>query len=386
MAGLPLTNLTKVYSDKGGKEVTALRGLNLEIPDRDFLVLAGPANCGLSSVIRIIAGLDDPSNGDILIGGRRVNDLPPKKRSVAVVFQNHPLYPGMSVYSHLAFGLKQRRFSDAEIRKRVLTAAETIGLTQVLEQKAKSLSPEQRQRVAIARAAALQPDVLLLDEALAGLTPTARVAIYEEIIKLHQRLRATVIYATHDPIEAMAIGNRMILIRDGKVEQQGTARALYDDPENVFVASFLGNPSMNFIRGELKKDRDFLRFAEAEEGTIDIRWPLSDFTKPQDLLGKEVLLGIRPRDVQFATSPPLKSEKDSAVFPAIIDFIERGDGGANLYVHTGAHRVVCRTDWTTDDFEGGRRLDFRLNKGKVCLFDPLSGQRLLGTKIISFAP
>src|SRR6476620_3299363 len=185
MASVSLTNITKVYSDPHGREVTALDGLSLEIEDRDFVVLVGPAGSGLSAIIRVIAGLDNVSRGEILIGGRRVNDLPPKDRDLAVVFGNHQPYPAMSVLNNIAFGLKQRKFSDAEMRKRVLNGAETLGLTPVLEKKAKSLSVEQRQRLAIARATALQPEVILFDEQLAKLNRKAQTQLRDEIMKLH---------------------------------------------------------------------------------------------------------------------------------------------------------------------------------------------------------
>lgn len=369
MANVTLTNVTKVYPEKrGGK--AALDGLNIEIQDRDFVVLTGPPQSGLSAIIRTIAGLDNVSTGDVLIGNRRVNDLSPNNRDVAVVFQNQQPYPAMSVYENLAFCLKHRKFSPAEIKKRVHSGAEALGLTSALDQKGKSLSAEQRQRLAIARATALQPGVILFDEPLANLNRDARVRLREEIGKLHQRLRATMIYTTHDSTEAMAIGNRIVLLRNGVVQQDGSGRSLYEEPNNVFVAEFFGNPPMNLIQGHLKQDRDGYIFSEAEEGTIKLRLPIAQPAAEQ------VLLGIRPNEIRVAQSISNKMEKPAGRFPAIIDRVENGDGQANLYLYTGSNTLVCRADWESRGWEAGHRLEFELTLSKVCLFDAISGVSL----------
>src|SRR5438105_3117419 len=233
MANVSLKNVTKVHPGKNGRDVTAINELSLEIQGREFVVLLGPPNCGISTIVRMIAGLDDISKGDIFIDDRRMNDLPPKDRNIAMVFQNYVPYPRMSAYDNLAFGLKQRKFSDSEIKKRVLAAAGVLGLQELLEHKSESLSGEQCQRVAIARATALQPRVFLFDEPLANLEAKTRAQMRKEITKLHQRLQATMIYGTHDSIEAMAMGGRIVVMNDGAIQQTGTARAIYDDPENV---------------------------------------------------------------------------------------------------------------------------------------------------------
>ena len=374
MANVSLKNVTKVHPGKNGREVTAINELSLEIQDREFVVLLGPPNCGISTIVRMIAGLDDISKGDIFIDDRRINDLPPKDRNIAMVFQNYVPYPRMSAYDNLAFGLKQRKFSDSEIKKRVLAAAGVLGLQELLEHKSESLSGEQRQRVAIARATALQPRVFLFDEPLANLEAKARGQMRNEITKLHQRLQATMIYGTHDSIEAMAMGGRIVVMNDGAIQQTGTARALYDEPENVFVAEFVGSSPMNLIRGTLKPDRDGVLFSEVDEGTIEVRLPIAELPTGQALLGKPVLLGIRPEQITISESS--KTERYSGSFPAIVDFVETTGSGTNSYLQTGAHRLVCQSGRDMDYREAGHRGQFQLSLEKVCLFDPISGRRI----------
>jgi multiple sugar transport system ATP-binding protein len=374
MAKVSLKNVTKIYPGKNGRDVTAVNDLNLEIQDHEFVVLVGPRNCGISSIVRMIAGLDDISKGDIFIGDRRVNDMPPKDRDIAMVSQSYAPYPRMSVYDNLAFGLKLRKFPNAETKKRVLAAAGILGLQELLERKPESLSSEQRQRVAIARAIALQPKVFLFDEPFANLEAKTRGQMRNEITKLHQRLQATMIYATHDPIEAMAMGGRIVIINDGAIQQDGTALSLYDEPANSFVAEFVG-PPMNLVQGTLKEDRDSLVFSEREDGVIEVRLPISEFPGARDFAGGLVLLGIRPEDIEVAGFTKV-TEKHPGSFPAIVDLVEPMGREANLYLQTGAHTVVCRSQRQVDNREAGHRLQFELNVGKVCLFDPISRRRI----------
>lgn len=375
MANVSLRNVTKVYPGRNGREVTAVHGLNLEIEDGEFVVLTGPPNCGITSIVRMIAGLDDVSKGDIFIGDRRVNDLPPKERDVALVSQNYTPYPRMTAYDNLAFGLRRRKFPSAEIKKRAVAAAEILGLPELLERKTESLSGEQRQRIAIARSLALQPKVFLFDEPLVNLEMMARKQMRNEIAKLHQRLQATMIYASHEPVEAMAMGGRIVVLNDGAVQQDGTASKLYDEPANVFVAGFLGNPPMNLVRGALKQDRDWLLFSEADDGTIEARWPISAFPAGQDFAGKPVLLGVRPEEIEIGESS--KAEKYGGGFPAIIELVEMVGAEVNLYLQTGAHTLICRTARGLDHLQAGHRGRFQLNLNKLCLFDPLSTRRIV---------
>ncbi|HEX7517673.1 MAG TPA: ATP-binding cassette domain-containing protein [Chthoniobacterales bacterium] len=375
MARVSLKNVTKIYPDKTGRNVTAIHDLDLEIQDREFVVLVGQPNCGISSIVRMIAGLDDISKGEIFIDDHCVHDMSPKDRDIAMVSQNYAPYPRMSVYDNLAFGLKLRKLPNAEIGKRVLAAAGILGLEELLERKPEFLSGQQRQRVAIARAIALRPKVFLFDEPLASLEATTREQMRNEITKLHQRLQATMIYATHDPIEAMAMGGRIVVMNDGVIQQYGTALTLYDEPVNAFVAGFVGSPPMNFVRGALKQDRDWLLFSEVEDGTIEVRLPISEFPAGRDFVGKPVLLGIRPEEIRIAQSS--KAEKYSGSFPAIIDLVEAMGAEANLYLQTGAHRLVCRTQRGVDHREAGHRAQFEMNVKKLYLFDPASTRRIV---------
>jgi multiple sugar transport system ATP-binding protein len=377
MASVSLKNVTNIYPGKNGRDVARVNDLNLEIQDRDFVVLLGPRKCGISSLVRMIAGLEDISKGDIFIGDRRVTKMRPKERDIAMVPRDYAPYPRMSVYDNLAFGSKLRKFPNAEIRKRVLAAAEILGLEELLERKPGSLSSEQRQRVALARAIALQPKVFLFDEPVTNLDAKTAAQMRNEITKLHQRLQATMIYATHDPVEAMALGGRIVVMNDGAIQQDGTALSLYDGPENISVAGFVGSPPMNFIRGTLKQDRDWLLFSEVEDGTIEVRLPISELPAGAAFVGQPVLLGIRPEEIRIAHAQSSKAEKSSGSFPAIIDRVEAMGAEAKLYLQTGVHTLVCRIQRHVDHREAGHRSQFELNVGKVCLFDPVSGRRII---------
>lgn len=374
MAQVTLKAVSKIYPRKNATDLTAVSDLNLEIEDHEFVVLAGPAGCGKSSVVRMIAGLEEISKGDIFIGDRRINDVPSKDRDIALVPESYVPYPLMSVHDNLAFGLTLRKFSKSEIKNRVLAAAGILGLQELLDRKPEALSAEQRQRVAVARAVALQPKIFLFDEPLANLDAEARVQMRNEIAKLHQRLQATMIYVTHDPVEAMALGSRIVVMNDGMVQQAGTAATLYDEPANSFVAGFLGSPPMNLVQGTLKQDRDSLLFSEMDEGTIEVRWPSSAFPGARDFIGKPVLLGIRPEDIQ--DQPPKAAEKYSGTFPAIVDLVEPIGSEAVIYLLTGAHTLVCRSRRGVDHRESGHRLQFEMDVKKAHLFDLVSMQRI----------
>ena len=369
MANVSLKNISTV-SPRGN--VAIIDGLNLEVHDREFLVLLGPPSSGPSTIVRIVAGLEGISQGEIFVEDRRVDDLAPNDREVALVSNNHVPYPRMSVHDNIAFGLKHRKFSSVEIEKRVRDAAQVLGLGELLKQKPESLSGEQRQRLAIARAAALQPKVLLFDQPLAEVEPDVRRQLRKEIAQLHQRMQRTMIYATHDSIEAMAMGSRVAVMNNGIVQQVGPARKLYSDPDNVFVAEFLGAP-MNLIQGNLKQDRDWLLFSEVGEGTIELRLPVAEFPAAQAFAGKPVRLGVRPEQIAVSES---KAERYSGAFPAIIDFVEPISGGTNLTVQTGAHRLSCQVTQQLDPGEAGHRLQLQMFPGKVCLFDAISGIRI----------
>ena len=376
MAKVSLKNVSKIYPGEKGGEIYAVKDLNLEIADREFVVLVGPSGCGKSTALRMIAGLEEISKGDIYIGEKRVNGVAPKDRDIAMVFQNYALYPHMSVYDNLAFGLKLRKFSKPEIKKRVVDAASILGIESLLDRKPKALSGAQQQRVAVGRAIVRQPKVFLFDEPLFNLDPKMRVQMRTEIIRLHQRLQATMIYVTCDQIEAMTMGDRIAVMNDGCVQQTDASLILYNEPVNLFVAGFLGSPPMNFISGTLKEDGDKLRFREDEGGTIEVTFAAADRPAAREFVGQNIILGIRPENLDVATLSRKEGKAAGTGFPAIVDIVEPVGAETNLYLQTGAHTLVCRSQSAFDRGEAGRRLQFEMNLAKAHLFDPVSTVRL----------
>ena len=354
-----------------------MNDVSLEIADREFVVLVGPSGCGKSTTLRMIAGLEEISKGDVYIGDKRVNDVAPKDRDIAMVFQNYALYPHMSVYDNLAFGLKLRKYPKAEIKKRVVDAASILGIEDLLERKPKALSGGQRQRVAVGRAIVRQPKVFLFDEPLSNLDAKMRVQMRTEITKLHQRLQATMIYVTHDQVEAMTMGDRIVVMNDGVVQQNDAPLVLYNEPVNFFVAGFLGSPPMNFINGTLKQEGDKIRFCEIEGGTIDARFAAGERLAAREFIGKTVVLGIRPEDIEVAKFSRKEGQAAAVGFPAIVDIVEPMGAETNLYLQTGAHTLVCRSQGALDHREAGHRLQFEMNLSKAHLFDPVSTNRII---------
>src|SRR5689334_24346672 len=247
MARVTVKNVSKIYPGDKGRDVIAVKDVSLDIKDREFVVLVGPSGCGKSTTLRMIAGLEEISRGEILIGDRLVNDVPPKDRDIAMVFQNYALYPHMSVYDNLAFGLKLRKYPKPEIAKRVQEAAEILGIQELLKRKPRQLSGGQRQRVAVGRAIVRHPQVFLFDEPLSNLDAKLRVQMRVELKRLHERLETTAIYVTHDQVEAMTLGSRVVVMKDGWVQQVGEPLEIYSKPANKFVAGFIGSPAMNFL-------------------------------------------------------------------------------------------------------------------------------------------
>src|SRR6266853_938917 len=368
MATVTFDHITKKFGD-----VFAVNDLSLQVRDEEFLVLVGPSGCGKTTALRMLAGLEEQTTGDIFIGERRVNDVAPKDRDIAMVFQNYALYPHMSVFDNMAFGLKLRKYGKAEIKKRVGDAASILGIEGLLDRKPKALSGGQRQRVAVGRAIVRQPKVFLFDEPLSNLDAKMRVQMRTEITKLHQRLQATMIYVTHDQIEAMTMGDRIVVMNNGKVQQIDTPLKLYNEPDNLFVAGFLGSPPMNFIDGELKQERDAIVFKEIQGGTIQVRF--ANRPQAREFLGKPMLLGIRPEDIEVAQFS--KTGNTTASFPAIVDIVEQKGAETNLYLQTGAHTLVCRSQRALDHRETGHRLQFELSVNKAHLFDPATTSRVV---------
>jgi len=302
MAKVIIEDLVKVYSERKGPGFRAVNNINLEIEDREFMVLVGPSGCGKSTTLRMIAGLEEITEGTITIDDRVINNVLPKDRDIAMVFQNYALYPHMSVFDNMAFGLKLRKFPKSEIESRVNDAATILGIEMLLERKPKALSGGQRQRVAVGRAIVRKPKVFLFDEPLSNLDAKMRVSTRTEISKLHARLATTMIYVTHDQVEAMTMGDRITVMKDGDIMQVAEPLTLYNEPANVFVAGFIGSPPMNFFHGTLEATENRLTFVETNSTRPGVRIELDDelSRRGANHVGKKIVFGIRPENVQDA--------------------------------------------------------------------------------------
>ena len=334
MAKVILKDVWKIFD----KNVVAAREIDLEIVDQEFMVLVGPSGCGKSTTLRMVAGLEEVTRGEIYIGDRLVNDVLPKDRDIAMVFQNYALYPHMTVYDNMAFGLKLRKFPKAEIRGRVEEAADILGITDYLDRKPKALSGGQRQRVAVGRAIVRRPSVFLFDEPLSNLDAKLRVQMRAEISRLHNRIQATMIYVTHDQVEAMTMGDRITVMKDGIIHQVDTPLNLYNHPANRFVAGFIGSPAMNFLPGRIVANGG-LAF-EGEMGSL----PLSgeDAASMTPHAGKAVLLGIRPEDIYAPDYMPQKAAGHAV--ETEIDVVEPMGNELFLYVKISGGQLVARVD------------------------------------------
>jgi len=333
MAKVTLENVWKIFP--GG--VVAVRDFNLEIEDREFVVLVGPSGCGKSTTLRMIAGLEDISRGTIHIDGRRVNDVPPKDRDIAMVFQNYALYPHMTVYKNMAFGLKLRGFPRAEIDARVREAAEILGIEELLERKPKALSGGQRQRVAVGRAIVRKPKAFLFDEPLSNLDAKMRVQMRAEISKLHHRLRSTMIYVTHDQVEAMTMGDRIVVMKDGLVQQVAPPLDIYHRPANLFVAGFIGSPPMNFFEGRIEARGGTLYYADAHR---NLRLDESRARAAASHIGREVVIGIRPEDLEFA--PDGDGNDSTRRLRAAVEVVELMGAETYLHLNSGSGVFIAR--------------------------------------------
>jgi ABC-type sugar transport system ATPase subunit len=350
MADVTLRKVVKRYD-----EVEAVRGIDLDIADHEFVVLVGPSGCGKSTTLRMIAGLEDISDGDIMIGGDVINDVPPKDRDIAMVFQNYALYPHMSVYDNMAYGLRMRRMSRAEIKSRVARAAEILQLDGLLQRKPRQLSGGQRQRVAMGRAIVRDPKVFLFDEPLSNLDAQLRVQMRVEIKRLQQELGTTSLYVTHDQVEAMTLADRLIVMNAGNVDQIGRPLDLYEQPATAFVASFIGSPAMNLVPGQL--DGNTVAFAEA----------VLPIAVPDAAQDRRVLVGLRPEHLDLAPDGPLALR---------IELLERL--GADTILHGRLSDGVRMTARTPGHFAPplGDTARFAIDAERIHLFDPATGGRL----------
>jgi len=358
MANVVLENVEKRFP---GNPKPAVKDFNLKVNDKEFVVLVGPSGCGKSTTLRMIAGLEEVTAGKIFIDDRLVNDVPPKDRDIAMVFQNYALYPHMSVYDNIAFGLKIRKYPKDEIERRVEEAAAILGIKELLNRKPKQLSGGQRQRVAVGRAIVRKPKVFLFDEPLSNLDAKVRVQTRTEIIKLHNRLQATMIYVTHDQVEAMTMGDRIVVMKDGIIQQIGEPVNIYEQPINKFVAGFIGTPPMNFINGVIEKKPGGVFF---NEGTFTVKIPNSMLEKINPYINKEVILGIRPESI--------KSEMISAIpewkVSTSIDVVERVGAEAYVYLTTGKSTFVAIFN-THERLSISEKVEVVFNMEKAHFFD-----------------
>ena len=335
MASLSLKNVCKVYPNG----FVAVKDFNLEIADKEFIIFVGPSGCGKSTTLRMIAGLEEISSGELWIGDKLVNDVEPKDRDIAMVFQNYALYPHMTVYDNMAFGLKLRKVPKADIDKAVHEAAKILDIEHLLDRKPKALSGGQRQRVAMGRAIVRSPKVFLMDEPLSNLDAKLRVQMRVEISKLHQRLETTIIYVTHDQTEAMTLGTRIVVLKDGIIQQVDTPQRLYDFPANRFVAGFIGSPQMNFISGicRVKKTGVFLETADCEVQITDGR---KERLRNEGYDGKQVTMGVRPEHVKVWS--PEESEVSDLVLQSQVSVYEMLGAEAYLYFTYEGQQVSAR--------------------------------------------
>ncbi|MDI3500268.1 MAG: multiple sugar transport system ATP-binding protein [Thermoanaerobacter sp.] len=373
MADVVLKHVYKVYP--GG--VTAVKDFNLEIQDKEFIVLVGPSGCGKTTTLRMIAGLEEISSGELYIDGKLVNDVPPKDRDIAMVFQNYALYPHMTVYDNMAFGLKLRKVPRAEIDRKVKEAARILGLEEYLNRKPKALSGGQRQRVALGRAIVRNPKVFLMDEPLSNLDAKLRVQMRTELAKLHDRLQTTFIYVTHDQTEAMTMGTRIVVMKDGVIQQVDKPQTIYDYPNNLFVAGFIGSPQMNFIDARLENKNGKV-YATFKGFSILVPEGILKRLKDPSYVGKEIVLGIRPEDLHdeevFLEAYP------EAVVEAKVDVTELMGPETFLYLDVNGVSLTARVDPRTRAKAGDViKIGFDINK--LHMFDKETEMTILNRVI-----
>ena len=367
MANVILKHLVKRFNS-----VTAVDDLSLEVHDREFAVLVGSSGCGKTTALRMIAGLEPISSGEIYIGDTLVNDMEPKDRDIAMVFQNYALYPHMNVRDNLGFGLKIRKFPKAEIEARVQEAADILGIEDMLGRKPKELSGGQRQRVALGRAIVRKPKVFLFDEPLSNLDAKLRVAMRAEISKLHRRLGATIIYVTHDQVEAMTMADRIFIMHRGALQQTGMPMEVYAKPANLFVAGFIGSPSMNFVEATLVREADAW-FIDA--GSFKVRAPESFNARLEPHAGRPVIFGVRPEDM--SAHNPVAGAGGGNTVTTQADVVETLGSEILVHLTCGAHSLVARMEAPERLLTEGQRLEVDLKMMKTHVFDKETSQTIV---------
>ena len=366
MATLKLKDINKIYPNG----VQAVFDFNLDIRDKEFIVFVGPSGCGKSTTLRMIAGLEEISSGELYIDDEFVNDKAPKDRNIAMVFQSYALYPHMTVFDNMAFGLKLRKMPKDIINEKVNEAAEILGLTPYLKRKPKALSGGQRQRVALGRAIVRNAKVFLMDEPLSNLDAKLRVQMRGELIKLHNKIETTTIYVTHDQIEAMTMASRIVVMKDGYIMQVGAPKEIYDNPNNMFVAGFIGTPPMNFIRGVVGKDQWFI----AGDQKIMIPNDKFEIVKSNGMVGKEIVLGIRPEDIH--DDEVVMQTYPNSTLEIIVDVAELLGSETNLYTTINGNNICASINARAGVRIGDKmKLAFDMNKSHY--FNPENEQRLV---------
>ena len=364
MATVALKNVSKVYSNN----IVAVNNVNLEVGDKEFVVLVGPSGCGKSTTLRMVAGLEALTHGEILIGGQLVNDLPARNRDIAMVFQYYALYPHMTAYENLAFGLKLRHYPKKEIERRVQEAAEILGIAGLLKRRPKELSGGERQRVALGRATVRKPQVFLFDEPLSNLDAKLRVQMRTELIKLHNRLQATMIYVTHDQVEALTLGERIVVMKDGVIQQIGHPISVYENPRNRFVAGFIGSPPMNFLQGKIvNQEEDYYFFDRG----VKLRILPQNYSQVAPYQDQNVIFGIRPEDIYdriFA-----QDARPEYTITATVEVVELMGSEIYLFLNVGRNAFVARVS-NQDTATANQDVQLVFDMSKAHFFDSVTGE------------
>jgi len=359
MARVVLKNVVKKYGN-----VLAVKNANIVCEDKEFLILVGPSGCGKTTTLRMVAGLEEASAGEIYIDDVLVNDVPPKDRDIAMVFQNYALYPHMTVYDNMAFGLKLRKYPRAEIDQRVNEAADILNIKHLLKRKPKELSGGERQRVAVGRAIVRKPKVFLFDEPLSNLDAKLRTQMRAELSKLHTRLQATMIYVTHDQVEAMTMGEKIVVMKGGEIQQIADPATLYSKPVNKFVAGFIGSPSMNFMEGILEEKRGGLYF---NEENFEVKVPDDIVEKIKNKVGEEIIMGIRPEDIHDKIYAPNASADNTVV--GTVEVVEQLGNVNYIYLTTGKTPFISRFE-PVSEAQVNQEIEVVFDMSKVHFFDP----------------
>jgi len=362
MSEVSLKNIKKIYPGN----VMAVKEFNMDIADKEFIVLVGPSGCGKTTTLRMIAGLEEISEGELYIGEKLVNDVPPKDRDIAMVFQNYALYPHMTVYENMAFGLKLKKVPKAEIDERVKNAAKILEIEHLLERRPKALSGGQRQRVALGRAIVREPKVFLMDEPLSNLDAKLRVQMRTEISKLHKRLETTFIYVTHDQTEAMTMGTRIVIMKDGEIQQIDSPQNAYDKPNNLFVACFIGSPQMNILSAEVFEQDGKIQVRLGDGSILEIVEHMQNVLKDGGYVGRKVHLGIRPENLHDSEVDPLSS--NYSVIKGKVEVAELMGSETFLYLTIAGQQLTARVD-SHSRMRTGDTVELRFHCDKIHLFD-----------------